>query len=97
MEGGALKGANAQFGSFLSGSPITVAAGATLDLGGDGSAFANLTGAGVVTNSGPATTLFLDEADFRYGTNTYTGTTTIDSGDGVELGAVGRPGRSAAA
>jgi len=56
VEGGALKGANAQFGSFLSGSPITVAAGATLDLGGDSSAFANLTGAGTVTNSGASGT-----------------------------------------
>jgi hypothetical protein len=64
VEAGMLKGADAQFGSFISGSPISVAAGATLDLGGDSSAFANLTGAGVVTNSGLATTLFLDAANF---------------------------------
>ena len=64
VEGGTLKGGDAQFGSVLSGSPIVVAAGATLDLGGDSSTFANLTGAGTLTNSGAAATLFLLAADF---------------------------------
>ena len=86
-----------------------VAAGATLDLGGDGSSFANLTGAGAVTNSGAAATLFLEAANFSgaisgalsleaggavflSGNNTYTGTTTIDSGVNFELGAGGTTG-----
>jgi FG-GAP-like repeat len=104
VQAGTLKGgANGEFGSFLDGSPVMVAAGATLDLGGNSTEFTDLTGGGTVTDSGAAATLFLEEADFSGaisgplsleakdtvflgGSNTYTGTTTIDSGDAVELG-----------
>jgi fibronectin-binding autotransporter adhesin len=94
VEAGTLKGGSNQFGSFLSVSEIMVAAGATLDLAGSGTEFTDLTGGGAVINSGAAAA---KGAVFLGGANTYTGTTTIDSGMLSSLASAGRPGRSAAA
>jgi autotransporter-associated beta strand protein len=109
VEAGTLKGGSIAFGAIIDDSPIMVAAGATLDLAGDNSLFANLTGGGSVTNSGAAATLKLVTANFSgtisgalnleaqgtvtlTGNNTYTGTTTIDSGAIVEVGVGGATG-----
>ena len=54
----------ASFGDFIAGSPISVAAGASLDLAGNSSVFAQLTGGGSITNSGAAATLTLYTANF---------------------------------
>ena len=83
---------------------ITVAAGATLDLAGNGTEIINLSGGGAITDSGAAATLTLNAANFSgaisgplslvaggavilSGANTYTGTTAIDSGDSLQIGA----------
>jgi autotransporter-associated beta strand protein len=87
----------------------TVAAGATLDLGGFGLSLTDLLGGGAVIDSGAAATLTLAAASFSgaisgplslvatgtvtlSGNNTYTGTTTIGSGVGFELGLGGTTG-----
>jgi autotransporter-associated beta strand protein len=97
VQAGTFKGGNAAFGSFLEGSPIGIATGATLDLTGTSSTFTDLTGGGSLIDSGEAEPLTLDAADFSgtisgplslvvagtvtlSGKNTYTGTTTIQSG-----------------
>ncbi len=109
VQAGTLKGADSGFGSFLEGSPVMVAAGATLDLAGNSAEFTNLSGGGAVIDSGAADILTLADADFSgviagpqsvvangtvilSGNNTYTGTTTIGSGVGFELGLGGTTG-----
>ena len=111
VEAGTLKGGTVPFGFFLDDSPITVAAGATLDLAGNrhSTSFTNLLGGGAVIDSGAALTLTLEAANFSgaiagplslvangtvilSGNNTYTGTTTIDSGCSFELGLGGATG-----
>ncbi|HEY6518830.1 MAG TPA: FG-GAP-like repeat-containing protein [Roseiarcus sp.] len=64
VQAGTLKGGNNHFGDFIAGSPISVAAGASLDLAGNSSVFAQLTGGGSITNSGAAATLTLYTANF---------------------------------
>ncbi|HLX97069.1 MAG TPA: VCBS repeat-containing protein [Roseiarcus sp.] len=65
IQAGALEGADSRFSSLFSNSPqTTVAAGATLDLGGFNATVNNLLGAGSVTDTGAAATLTLDAADF---------------------------------
>jgi autotransporter-associated beta strand protein len=103
---GTLKGAD---GFLLNGSPVTVAAGATLDLAGNNVSITNLTGGGAVIDSGGPDTITLAAASFSgvisgaqsvdatgtvllTGNNTYSGTTTIGSGDGFEIGLDGATG-----
>ena len=64
VEDGPLKGGNGEFGDFLAGSPIGVATGATLDLAGDSTEAAELSGGGSITNSGAAAALTFDAGDF---------------------------------
>jgi fibronectin-binding autotransporter adhesin len=64
VQAGTLKGADSSFGFFLSDEAVTVAAGATLDLAGNGTTITNLSGGGVVTDSGAAATLTIDVANF---------------------------------
>ena len=64
VQAGTLKGADSSFGFFLNDEAITVAAGATLDLAGNSTAFTDLTGGGSVMDSGAAATLTLDAANF---------------------------------
>ena len=85
-----------------------VAAGATLDLAGNGTEFAHLTGGGAVVDSGAAAawigsanfsgaisgalSVVAQGAVFLSGSNSYTGTTTINSGIKFELRAGGTTG-----
>jgi autotransporter-associated beta strand protein len=104
VQAGTLKGADSSFGFFLADEAITVAAGATLDLAGNGTEFTDLSGGGSVIDSGAAATLTLDATNFSgaisgplslvvngtvvlSGANTYTGTTGINSGDSLQIGA----------
>ena len=64
VQAGTLKGANGSLGFLLGGSPIAVAAGATLDLSGSSAEFTDLSGGGSVIDSGAADTLTLDAANF---------------------------------
>jgi autotransporter-associated beta strand protein len=64
VEAGTLKGADGHLTSLLSGSPVSVAAGATLDIVGNSVEVSSLTGAGSVIDSGAAATLTLDAANF---------------------------------
>lgn len=64
VQAGTLKGADSSFGFFLDDEAITVAAGATLDLAGNGTSITNLSGGGSVTDSGAAATLALNAASF---------------------------------
>ena len=64
IQAGTLKGADSRFASIFGNSPqTTVAAGATLDLGGFNATLNELLGAGAVTDSGAAATLTLDATD----------------------------------
>ena len=110
VQAGTLKGLGLSF--LLDGSPISVAAGATLDFTGNSAEFAHLTGGGSIIDSGVADTLTLGLANFSgvisgplslvadgtvilSGKNTYTGTTTIESGVIFELGGGGTIGGGA--
>jgi fibronectin-binding autotransporter adhesin len=65
VEAGTLKGVgNIEFGDLLDDSPVSVAAGATLDLAGDSAEFTQLTGGGSIIDSGAAATLILKAANF---------------------------------
>ena len=65
IQAGALRGADSRFASMFGNSPqTTVAAGATLDLGGFSATLNELLGAGAVTDSGGAATLALDATNF---------------------------------
>ena len=64
VQAGTLKGADSSFGFFLDDEAVTVAAGATLDLAGNGTTLTNLFGGGAVIDSGAAKTLTLDAANF---------------------------------
>ena len=64
VQAGTLKGADSNFGFFLDDEPITVAAGATLDVAGSSAEFTDLQGGGSVINSGAAVALTLDAANF---------------------------------
>ena len=108
---GTLKAGSSLLGSAINfgAQATTVAAGATLDLGGFGLSLTDLLGGGAVIDSGAAATLTLAAANFSgsisdalslvangtvilSGNNTYTGTTTIGSGVGFELGLGGTTG-----
>ena len=54
VQAGTLKGADSSFGFFLDDEAVTVAAGATLDLAGNGTTLTNLFGGGAVIDSGAA-------------------------------------------
>jgi fibronectin-binding autotransporter adhesin len=62
VQAGTLKGVGLSF--LLDGSPISVAAGATLDFTGNSTEFAHLTGGGSIIDSGVADTLTLGLANF---------------------------------
>ena len=65
VEAGTLKGlGNIEFGDLLTNSSVSVAAGATLDLAGDTTEFAHLTGGGSIINSGASAFLALANANF---------------------------------
>jgi fibronectin-binding autotransporter adhesin len=64
VQAGTLKGADSSFGFFLFDEAVTVAAGATLDLAGNGTTITNLSGGGSVIDSGAAAILTLDAANF---------------------------------
>ena len=65
IQAGALIGADSRFASIFGNSPqTTVAAGATLDLGGYSATIHELLGAGTVTDSGAAATLTLGATNF---------------------------------
>jgi hypothetical protein len=66
IQAGTLKGADSRFSSLFSDSPqTTIAAGATLDLGGFNATVNDLAGAGTITDSGAAATLTLGAANFN--------------------------------
>jgi fibronectin-binding autotransporter adhesin len=65
IQAGALIGADSRFASIFANNPqTTVAAGATLDLGGYSATIHELLGAGTVTDSGAAATLTLGATNF---------------------------------
>ena len=64
VQAGTLTGADDGFGLFLDDLPVIVAAGATLDLAGNNTEIADLSGGGSVVNNGPADIVNLDAANF---------------------------------
>lgn len=106
---GTLRAGDTVFGALTSAATsVTVAAGATLDLGGFGVTAQHLLGTGKVIDSG-ASAILLDEAgtfggvisgNLKFeadnvtltGANTFTGGTTINSGSTLQLGAGGATG-----
>jgi autotransporter-associated beta strand protein len=118
VQAGTLKAVDATDTTILldSAATTTLAAGATLDLGGWGTTVSGLTGAGQVINSGALATLdVIGTGNFAgvisgainllvgsgntslSGANTYSGTTTINSGFTLTLGAGGASGSVAGA
>jgi fibronectin-binding autotransporter adhesin len=114
VDAGTLKVGNSGLNNLLNltGAPVFVDAGATLDLGGNPMTFP-LQGEGAVIDSGAATTLTLAGANFSgsisgplslvaggtdvlSGANTYTGATTIKPGGTLQLAMAARPARSTA-
>ena len=64
VQAGTLKGADSSFGFFLDDEAVTVAAGATLDLAGNGTEIINLSGGGAITDSGAAATFDSQPCNF---------------------------------
>ena len=97
VQAGTLKGVGLSF--LLDGSPISVAAGATLDFTGNSTEFAHLTGGGSIVDSGVADTLTLGLANFSGvisgplslvadGTVILSGKNTYTGTTTIELGAI---------